>query len=204
MLDAKIADVLGKLRWFGRAAFLLEDRLKIYFDPFEMPDGLPAADVVLITRNHPEHCSIPDVMKVSRTQTVVVGPADCACRFRLNQLALTDGQTKPVLGATVTGIAAPHGGIGFLLEVGGVKIYHAGDSLAEPEGLDADIALLPVGADLMDPRAAAAFARRLKARAAVPMHFSPESASRAEEFLTAARAEGLEAFALQRPVLSPR
>jgi L-ascorbate metabolism protein UlaG (beta-lactamase superfamily) len=206
MLDKNITEVLGKLRWFGGAAFLLEDRLKIYFDPYNMPDGLPAADIVFITHNHPEYCSIPDVTKVSKIQTIVVGPADCACRFRLNQLELKEGQTKPVLGLTATGIAAAPEGIGFLLDVRGVKIFHTAGIPEAPklEGLEADIALLPMGAGLMDPREAAAFARRLKARAALPMDFAPGDAARAEEFAAAARAEGIEAFVPQRAALSPR
>ena len=142
MLDTKIAEALKKLRWFGGAAFLSEDRFKIYIDPFEMPDGLPVADIILITHNHPEHCSVPDAMKVSKIQTVVVGPADCACRFRLNQLALSAGQTKPVLGVPVTGTSARASrgeqgsrgaGIGFAWEIGGARIFHAGNSDVIPE-----------------------------------------------------------------------
>jgi L-ascorbate metabolism protein UlaG (beta-lactamase superfamily) len=215
MLNAKIAEVLGRLRWFGRSAFLIEDRYKIYVDPFEMPEGLPEADIVLISHNHPEHCSVPDVTKISKIQTIVVGPADCACRFRLNQLALTAGQSIPVLGVPVKGTPARAArgeqqsraaGIGFIWEVAGVRIFHAGNSgvIPELEFLEADIVLLPVSENLMPPNEAAALAKRMKAAAALPMGFDPKSASQAEAFAAAARAAGLESFVPQRAILSPR
>lgn len=86
-----------------------DGKLKVYLDPVNVKDGLPTADIVLITRNHPDHCSVPDVMKLSRPQTIVAGPADVVCRFRLNQLPLEPGQTKSILGVKVTASAAAEG-----------------------------------------------------------------------------------------------
>jgi L-ascorbate metabolism protein UlaG (beta-lactamase superfamily) len=102
-------------------SLIIDGTLKVYADPAGIEDGAPIADVVLITRNHPDHCSIPDVAKISRPSTIVVGPADVVCRFRLNQLPLEPGQTKSVLGLPVTAAAAPEG-LSYVVEHDGEKI----------------------------------------------------------------------------------
>ena len=113
---------LKTLRRLGGPSFLIEDKsLKVYVDPVRLADGLPAADIVLLTRNHPDHCSVEDVMKVARPQTIVAGPADAVCRFRLNQLPLEAGQTKSVLGLPVTAVAAEQG-LTYVVEFSGARI----------------------------------------------------------------------------------
>ena len=206
MPDAKI--FLEKSRWLGHAGFLIQDRLTVYVDPFQVPSGLPIADVVLLTHNHPDHCSGPDVMKVSRPQTVVVGPADAVCRFRLNQLPLHGGQTKTVLGMSVTGTVAytreakhERGGpwLGFLIEALGLKVLHAGDTERVPELADlrADVALLPVAGGTMTPEDAARLAGDLEAKLALPMHFGPAERPAADAFVREASARGIAAAILE-------
>lgn len=203
MADAGI--FLEKSRWLGHAGFLIQDRLTVYVDPYQVGEGLPTADVVLLTHNHPEHCSVPDVMKISKPQTVVVGPADAVCRFRLNQLPLRGGQTKTVLGIEVQGTPAynaanpkhPRGGpyLGFLFGMLGLKIFHPGDTdnVPELEGLRADVALLPVAGDVMEPADAARLAKQLGASLALPMHYGPRTRERAEAFVREAAALGVRA-----------
>jgi L-ascorbate metabolism protein UlaG (beta-lactamase superfamily) len=64
--------------------------------------------------------------------------------------------------------------VGFVVTVGGVRIYHAGDTDAIPEmaGIDCDVALLPVsGKYVMTVEEAAEAARTLGPQIVVPMHY---------------------------------
>ena len=65
--------------------------------------------------------------------------------------------------------------LGYVVEVEGVRIYHAGDTDPIPEmsGIRPDIALLPVGGTMtMGWREAARANREIGAALAIPMHFN--------------------------------
>jgi L-ascorbate metabolism protein UlaG (beta-lactamase superfamily) len=92
-----------------------------------------------------------------------------------------------------------YGGVagGFLIEVDGRKIYHAGDtgltvemSLLAEDGVD--VALLPIGGNYtMDIEDAVRAVRMIKPKMAVPIHFDtfPVIKASPEEF--ASKASGL-------------
>ncbi|MBI3547464.1 MAG: MBL fold metallo-hydrolase [Elusimicrobia bacterium] len=148
MTDANVAKLLERTRWLGKAGFLIDGRLKVYVHPSAIAGAgdLPKADVVLVRENHPDHCSVPDVESVSVAQTVVAGPPECVCRFRLNQLPFAADQTKPLLGMKVTMTRR-----GFLFEIDGVRVYHPGSG--EPESdVAADVLLIP-GKGIVTPAA---------------------------------------------------
>jgi len=65
--------------------------------------------------------------------------------------------------------------LGYIVDVDGLRIYHAGDTdpLPEMAGLRPDIALLPVGGMFtMSWKAAAELQRSLGAALAIPMHYN--------------------------------
>jgi L-ascorbate metabolism protein UlaG (beta-lactamase superfamily) len=64
--------------------------------------------------------------------------------------------------------------VGYIVNVGGVRVYHSGDSDIIPEmaDVDCDVALLPVsGKFAMTAEEAAEAARTLGPKIAVPMHY---------------------------------
>jgi len=64
--------------------------------------------------------------------------------------------------------------VGFIIEVDGIRIYHAGDTDSIPEmtGIKTDIALLPVsGTYVMTAEEAAEAATRIRPIVAIPMHY---------------------------------
>jgi L-ascorbate metabolism protein UlaG (beta-lactamase superfamily) len=64
--------------------------------------------------------------------------------------------------------------LGFIVTVDGVRIYHAGDTdlIPEMDGFEVDIALLPVsGTYVMTADEAVEAAKRIKPKAAIPMHY---------------------------------
>jgi L-ascorbate metabolism protein UlaG (beta-lactamase superfamily) len=86
-----------------------------------------------------------------------------------------------------------YNGLGFLIEAGGVRVYHAGDTdiVEEMAALkDIDIALLPVsGTYVMTSSEAAEATRRIAPKVAVPMHWGAIVGGRvdAEKFVAAVR-----------------
>jgi len=100
-----------------------------------------------------------------------------------------------------------YGGVagGFLLEVDGRRIYHAGDTgLTVEMGLLAedgvDVALLPIGGNYtMDIDDAVRAVRMIKPRVAVPMHYNtfPLIKASPEEF--ASKASGLAEIRILKP-----
>jgi L-ascorbate metabolism protein UlaG (beta-lactamase superfamily) len=93
--------------------------------------------------------------------------------------------------------------LGYVVEVDGVRVYHAGDTdpLPEMAGLRPDIALLPVGGMVtMNWRAAAELSRTLGATLSIPMHFSMMIGGRkaGERFAAAVGAGGLVLLRVQK------
>ena len=67
-----------------------------------------------------------------------------------------------------------NGWLGFIIEIDGIRIYHAGDSdyIPEMKDLDVDIALLPVsGTYVMDADEAVEAALAINPKLAIPMHY---------------------------------
>ncbi len=181
---AAAADLTAGLHWFGQSAFRIDGPPVIYLDPFRLPDGLPQAGIILITHAHFDHCSPADVAKVRTATTVVVAPREAAAKLPPPVEVIVPGETKTVMGVTIRTVPAynigkPYhpqqaGNVGYLVTVGGVTYYHAGDTDLIPEmaGLRPDVALLPVGGTYtMDAAEAARAARAIEPKVAVPMHY---------------------------------
>jgi L-ascorbate metabolism protein UlaG (beta-lactamase superfamily) len=67
-----------------------------------------------------------------------------------------------------------NGWLGFIVEIDGVRVYHAGDSdfIPEMKGLKVDIALLPVsGTYVMTAKEAVEAALAIKPQIVIPMHY---------------------------------
>jgi L-ascorbate metabolism protein UlaG (beta-lactamase superfamily) len=200
--ESTVDSLLEGIRWFGHAAFLIEDGKNIYIDPYDLPGDVPPADIILITHDHSDHFSPDDIEAILKPSTVVVS-IDCvrdkAPESIENFQTIMTGDTIVVKGTHVEVVPAYNqnkkfhpkdkGYVGFVLDVGGRRIYHAGDTDLIPEmnDIDADIALLPIGGTYtMDARAAAMAAKIIKPRVAIPMHWGKivGTAEDAEEFKT--------------------
>ncbi len=173
-----------KLHWLGHDAFRIEGPPVVYFDPYQLGEGLPPADLVLITHDHFDHLSEPDLAKVHTKGTVVVAPREVAAKAKVPVEVIGIGETRTVKGVKITAVPAYNtdktfhpkadGKVGFIVTVSGVTYYHAGDTDLIPEmtGLAPDVALLPVsGTYVMTAEQAADAARAIKPKVAVPMHY---------------------------------
>ncbi len=173
-----------KLHWLGHDAFRIDGPPTVYIDPYQLGEGLPPADVILITHDHFDHLSLPDFAKVHVDGTTVVAPKEVAAKLREPVRTIAPGETVTVKGVAVRAVPAYNtnktfhpkgdGKVGFLITLGGATYYHAGDTDLIPEmtGLAPDVALLPVsGTYVMTADEAADAARAIRPKVAVPMHY---------------------------------
>jgi L-ascorbate metabolism protein UlaG (beta-lactamase superfamily) len=187
---------LEKLRWLGHDSFLYEGPPVVYFDPWRLDQGsapaatLPTADVVLVSHEHGDHCSPDDVQRVSGPGTVIVANQGSAEQLVGDVRVLRPGDEVTVGEVTVRAVPAynvnkyrspgnpfhPRSALhnGYVLTVGGVRVYFAGDTDQIPEmaSIECDVALLPVsGTYVMTAEEAAEAARVIQPKVAVPMHY---------------------------------
>lgn len=55
-------EMIDNIHWLGHDTFKIEGEKVIYTDPFQIRKG-DAADIILITHDHRDHCSPEDVKK---------------------------------------------------------------------------------------------------------------------------------------------
>lgn len=181
--------MIENIHWLGHASFRIENDKTIYIDPYELKGKPPEADLILITHDHHDHCSPDDVAKVAKDDTVIVTVAAAARRLKGDVRVVKPGESLVVLGIPIKTVPAYNvnkfrspgvpfhpqesGHVGFILTVGGLRIYHAGDTdvIPEMDDIEADIALLPVGGTYtMTADEAAQAANRIKPKVTIPMH----------------------------------
>ncbi len=180
----KLEQALARLTWLGHSSFRFDGPPTIYFDPWKLPPDAPPADLILISHEHHDHCSPDDVRAIRGEQTVIVANASAAKKLEGPVTILRPGESTQVGEVQIHAVPAynvnkrfhPRGAnhIGFVVQVGGVRLYHAGDTDHIPEMADitCDIALLPVsGTYVMTADEAVAAARAIQPRVVVPMHW---------------------------------
>lgn len=165
----------------------------IYVDPAVQPASAPAdADFILITHNHGDHQELNSINRIRKPGTVIYSspPGVPALTTALANTgvainAVTPGQkftlggveveTVPMYNIVKTGHLRVMNYVGYVLNVGGVRIYAAGDTERVPEmkNITADIALLPLGQTFTMVRVqdAADAALDVRARLAIPYHY---------------------------------
>ncbi len=171
-------------------------RKVVYFDPYAITTH-EGADLILITHEHYDHCSIPDLMKIVKADTVIVAAEECkaklmAIRSKVQEIiyinpggkiAVNEFTVEAVPAYNVNKFKSPgqpfhakqEKKCGYILIVGGLRLYHAGDTDIIPEMkelVNIDIAFLPVsGTYVMTADEAAESVKIIKPKIAVPMHY---------------------------------
>jgi len=179
------AALVRGIDWLGHSAFRIRASKTIYIDPWRIgPGPHTPADLILITHPHSDHCSPSDLANLPGVESAeIVTVADGARKLSRRSRVIEPGETIRVCGVNVTAVPAynrtkpqhPRGSgwVGYLIQVDGRKIYHAGDTDRIPEMKDVrcHVALLPVGGKYtMTPDEAARAAEDTGARLVVPMH----------------------------------
>lgn len=197
-----------KIHWLGHDAFWIEAKGKnIYLDPFkigkpvegteDVETYLPAADIIITSHEHFDHCNADSINLLSDENTFLVGPKITQDILNNNidvkktVKELNPGGNLEIEGIKITAIPAYNthrfrdpetktpfhpkesGHIGPILDIDGVTIYHAGDSdlIDEMIDLQPTIALIPIsGTYVMDVPEAVEAAKLINAKITIPMH----------------------------------
>ncbi|MCP4199394.1 MAG: MBL fold metallo-hydrolase [Proteobacteria bacterium] len=172
-----------KIDWTGHDGIRIEaGNMAIYIDPYQIEKGGVPADILLISHEHFDHCSMEDIEKIKTDDTAVV--CSSGCKVEGNVQTVKPGDAVTVKGIQIEVVDSYNtdkpmhpksmGGVGYIIEVEGQRIYHAGDTDLIPEmaDFDCDIALLPVsGKYVMNADEAAEAAKRINPKVAVPIHW---------------------------------
>ncbi len=165
----------------------------IYIDPAVLPATTPAdADFILITHNHGDHQELASINRIRKTGTVIYSspPGVPALTNALASTGVTINAVTPGQKFTIGGVEVETvpmynvvrnnhpramNFVGYVVNVGGVRVYAAGDTERFPEmkTFTADIALLPLGQTftMVNVQSAADAALDLRARIAIPYHY---------------------------------
>ena len=219
----KIGNV--ELKWLGHSGFLIKNKRIIYVDPYNVKEGLEKADIILITHSHYDHCSLPDMEKIVKDGTRIVAPADCQSTIAKIDIHVKIELIEPgqeLEFGDVKFYALPaynidkhfhpkdEQGVGYIIKLDGVVIYHAGDTDVIPEmqkltGYKQQgkefVALLPIGGRFtMSAEEAAEAAKIIKPTLAIPMHWGAliGTKSDAQEFVDLCTENGINAQILDK------
>ncbi|MCS7135575.1 MAG: MBL fold metallo-hydrolase [Nitrososphaerota archaeon] len=202
-----------KISWLGHDAFRLKDDKTIYIDPYKIK-GKEMADIILITHEHFDHLSVDDINKISSEKCVIIAAKPCANQLGRvkakeikyvkpgDELEVDGIKIKAVPAYNITKFREPGrpfhpkdaGGVGYIVNMKGISIYHTGDSdfIPEMKELKVDVFLVPVsGTYVMTAEEAASAANTIMPKLAIPMHYGAIVGSEkdAEQFKKLAKCE---------------
>jgi L-ascorbate metabolism protein UlaG (beta-lactamase superfamily) len=182
-----------KISWLGHDGFKIKNAKTVYVDPYEIKGG-EAADILLISHNHEDHCSPEDVKKIVSEKTTIITTAESKRKLSKTKakeiLVVKPGQKMLIDDVSVEMVPAYNVNkfrspghlfhpkenemLGFIVTMNGVRIYHAGDTdlIPEMERFNVDVACLPVsGTYVMTAEEAVESTRHIKLKVAIPMHY---------------------------------
>jgi L-ascorbate metabolism protein UlaG (beta-lactamase superfamily) len=167
------------------------DGKSIYVDPTTtaIEDvSFPKANVVFVTESRFEHLDPIAMGRLRIPGTIVVGPPDAAARTPLD-VVMGEGDTRTVAGIVATAVpmySLEHGpapgllyhprghGIGYVLDLGGTRVYLSGDTECTPEvkALEhVDVAFLAVNPpEAMSPADAVRCIEAFRPKIVFPYH----------------------------------
>jgi L-ascorbate metabolism protein UlaG (beta-lactamase superfamily) len=179
---------LDFLKWIEHAGFLIsEGNRNIYIDPFRVKNP-EHADIVFISHSHFDHMSSEDISKIAGPDTQFVAPREAASKLSGKKvLAVEPGKEYSIGETKFLTIPAYNvkperlnfhpkakGWVGYVIDIGGTRVYHAGDTdlTEEMKKVETDIALVPMGGTYtMGLEEAIEAAKRIKAKSIAPMHY---------------------------------
>jgi L-ascorbate metabolism protein UlaG (beta-lactamase superfamily) len=182
------------LHWLGHDGFkIVAGGKTIYIDPYQLGKAQQDkndADIVLVSHNHFDHLSMDDLKHVIGKKTSIVAAKECTEQLKTAHAAevkgVSPGDRLTVQGVSIEAVAAYNTNkkfhpkadnkVGFVLTIGGNRIYHTGDTddIPEMSAVKPDIAFVPVSGTyvMTAEEAAKAVNEKIRPRQLViPMHY---------------------------------
>jgi len=162
--------------------------------------SLPAPDLILVTDIHGDHLDPATVAKLRKPDSVIVAPSAAAGKLE-GAVVIANGEKKTVAGISLEAVPMYNlqrgpaagqlyhdkgRGNGYILTLGGKRIYVAGDTECTPEMKalsNIDVAFLPMNLPYtMTPAEAADCVKAFKPKIVYPYHYRGQ---KPEEFAAA-------------------
>jgi L-ascorbate metabolism protein UlaG (beta-lactamase superfamily) len=169
--------------------------------------SLAAPTIILVTDIHPDHLDPAAVAKLKQETTTVVAPAAAAGKLQ-GAVVLANGETKTVNGISIEAVPmynlkrGPSAGQlfhdkgrgnGYIVTLGGKRIYIAGDTECTPEMKalkNIDVAFVPMNLPYtMPPSEAAECVAAFKPKIVYPYHYRGQNL---DEFASALKGSGVD------------
>ena len=169
--------------------------------------GLAAPDIVLVTDIHGDHLDPATITKLRKPTTKIVAPAAAAPKLE-SPIVMANGETKTVDGISIEAVPMYNltrgpaagqfyhdkgRGNGYVLTLGGKRIYIAGDTEGIPEMRalkNIDVAFVPMNLPYtMTPTEAADAVKAFKPKIVYPYHYR---GSDVNEFANALKGTGID------------
>lgn len=177
--------MIDRIQWLGHGSFFIQGPPLIYINPWRVARHTFHADVILVSHNHYDHCSLADIDKLRGPETVVIGN-DLVAREIPGCKVLRPWQSIAIDRASIKAIPAyspkswqhppEDGGLGFIISLNYFDIYYAGDTQIIPEmdGIRPDIAILPIdGNGTLTMSEAVEVVKKMRPRWVLPSNWGP-------------------------------
>lgn len=169
----------------------------IHVDPVSQGDysSAPKADLILVTDIHQDHLDPALIQKLSKPGTALVVPQAAADQVE-GETVMANGETRTVAGVPIEAVPmynlkrGPEAGKlyhdkgrgnGYILTLGGKRLYFAGDTACTPEMKalqNIDVAFVPMNLPYtMPPAEAAECVRAFAPKIVYPYHYRGQDVS---------------------------
>lgn len=198
-----------EMTFLGHASVMLEQAGKIvYIDPVSRYADFtqfPKADLILITHEHGDHLDSLAIARLRNENTIILLSEACLPLVPGGEV-IRNGESRVVEGVRVEAVPAynlvhmrspgkpfhPKGvGNGYVIGIGGSRIYFAGDTENIPEMSNLgniDYAFLPMNLPYtMTPEMAAEAVKRIKPKVFYPYHFGNSNTDKIVNLLAGER-----------------
>ena len=178
-------------------------------DPVGQADytGLAAPDIILITDIHSDHLDPATIAKIRKPTTKIVAPSAAAAKLEA-PIVMANGETRTVDGLTLAAVPMYNltrgpaagqlfhdkgRGNGYVVTLGGKRIYIAGDTEGIPEMRalkNIDVAFVPMNLPYtMTPAEAADAVKAFAPKIVYPYHYKGQDTN---EFASALKGTGID------------
>ena len=180
--------MIDRIQWLGHGSFRIEGPPHIYVNPWRVARDSEPADVVLISNDQYDHCSLPDIEKLLTPDTVLLTNPAASEILGDRAMVLRPWQSFNVGAARITAVPAytfsdqnpvSNGAIGFVISIDYYDIYYAGstDIVPELDHIEADVAIIPLvtGHGSLDLERSVALIDSVRAQWVLPSHWGTMS-----------------------------